>query len=161
MTRAAGLAVSALLALASLSVAVVAAGAKVQARGSLSGAQQLYEARLGVARAQEALGSSDLHDAVASAGRANETAEKVRAITTEIADLLASAEAVAGSTSETSQRAVRNVALTRRQTRASGDLLALIAGYQRAATSFAADTNSALRRILRAVRRTNRSFPGP
>jgi ABC-type transporter Mla subunit MlaD len=138
----------------------VSAGTKVQASGTLDGARRLYAARLDVAAAEEALGGSDLEDALKSAKEANATAARVRSVTTEIADLLASAEQAATATSETSEEAVRTVSLTRRQTSATADLLALIAGYQTSATRFADDTNRALQRILRALRKTNESFPG-
>ena len=160
MKRALPLVLAALLAFGSVAIAVVSATTKAQARSTLDSALRLYEARLGVMRAQEALGESDLDDAVASATRANETAERVKAITTDIADLLASAETAAQATSSTSKKAVKNVTLTRRQTAATSDVLAVIAGYQRAASGFADETNAALRRILKAIRKTNRSFPG-
>jgi hypothetical protein len=74
--------------------------------------------------------------------------------------LLGSAEKTAAGVTRVSRASVRNVSLSRQQTGATTDLLGLISGYQRAAGGFAKDTNSALERILRAVRRTNRSFPG-
>lgn len=160
MTKAVGVALAALLAVGSVAIAVVSATTKAQAHSTLESAHRLYEARLGVMKAEEALGGSDLDTAVESAGRANATAEKVKTITTDIADLLASAEAAARATSSTSKRAVENVTLTRRQTGATSDVLAVIAEYQQAASAFADDTNAALRRILRALRKTNRSFPG-
>lgn len=160
MTRVTGLVLATLLALGSVAIAVVSATTKAQALSTLESAHRLYDARLGVMEAQEELGESDLDDAVESAGRANATAERVKAITTDIADLLFSAETAAKATSSTSKRAVENVTLTRRQTAATSDVLAVIAGYQRAASGFADNTNAALKRILRALRKTNRSFPG-
>ena len=61
--------------------------------------------------------------------------------------------------STASRRGVRNVVLTQRQTEAVADILAVVAGYQQAATGFADDTNAALIRVLRALRRTNEEFP--
>jgi hypothetical protein len=139
---------------------VVAVQAKTQAHSTLDQAHRLYEARLQVAQAQKDLGNSDLDTAVDSAGKANATAERVKAITTEIADLLGAADIAAAATSKTSRASVKNVALTRKQTVATSNVLAAIAGYQRVATRFATETNRALVRILRAVRKTNESFPG-
>jgi len=156
----AGVALAGLVMVASGAAFFVAADAKRTADSTVEQAERLYTARLGVARAQEDLGRSDLDSAITSAGQANATADKVKAVTTRIAGLLEAAEATAAATARTSRRAVGNVTLTRRQTVASGDVLAAIAGYQRAASTFAADTNSALRRILTALRETNRSFPG-
>lgn len=160
MKRIVGVGLSLLVACASVAAFVVAVQAKSTARDTLEQAQRLYEARLGVARAQEDLGASNLEAAIASARKANTAAQSVKAITTRIARLLGEAEVAAEATSKTSRAAVRNVTLTRRQTVATGAVLAAISGYQQAASTFAGDTNAALLRILDAVRKTNRSFPG-
>jgi len=158
--RVAGLGGAIVLTVASLVIMFVSIGAKNNAHSTLEQAQHLYQARVDVGEAQEALGDSDLGSAIESARKTNETADRVHAITTQIASLLESAEVSATATSRLSGQSVRNVSLSRKQTKATTDLLGLISGYQRAAGGFAVDTNSALERILRALKRTNRSFPG-
>jgi signal transduction histidine kinase len=139
---------------------IVATGSLLNANGARNSAARLYEARQQVARTQEQVGGSNLHDAVAAARNANGSAERVQTITERIAALMDATRRQAASIGSTSRRGVRTVVLTRRQAQAAADALAAISSYQRSASRSAAISNRALRRILRALRRTNNGFPG-
>jgi hypothetical protein len=157
--RWAGLAVSGLLALASFGALAVATQSKSQAHSSLEDAVRLRRARLDVAKAQRALGGSDIGDAARSGQRANAIALRVGVLTERVVDLL---EPLSGSTKravEQGRRGIRNSVVARRQSEVASGILVAIAGYQHAAVENADRTNKALRRILAALRETNESFP--
>jgi hypothetical protein len=150
---------SVVLAAASFAILAVATQSKSQAQGSLQDAERLYQARLDVAKAEKALGSSDIGDAVESGQRANAIALRVGALTEQVVKLLTPLGASTKESVEQGRRGIRNSVVARRQTRVAADILGAIAGYQRSAFDDADSTNAALRRILRALRETNESFP--
>lgn len=130
------------------------------AEETLDNARRLYRARAQVAESEGKIGESDLESAVVSAREANATAERVGRVTARIARLLERTDAVAASIAASSSRGVRSTAVSRRQTEIAARILAWIAGYQRDSARFSALNNRALQRSLRALRETNRSFPG-
>lgn len=153
-----GLFLSALLAVASFGMLAVAAQSKSQAHGSLQDAEQLLQARMDVAEAQEALGSSDIGDAVESGQRANAIALRVGALTERVVKLLTPLGASTKESVKQGRRGIRNSVVARRQTKVVAGILGAIAGYQEAAVEDADVTNRSLRRILRALRETNESI---
>jgi hypothetical protein len=155
-----GVVVSALLALGSLGAFVASIGAARDSHSALEGAEGLYQARLDVAEAQKKLGGNSIGDALISARKANATAETVGVITTRIARLLGSTEAVADAISTASRRGISSTSFVRRQSGVARDILATIAAYQARATGYAAINNRALQKILKALRATNDDFPG-
>ena len=158
MWRWGGLVLSALLAAASFGIVAVATQSKSQAQESLRDAIRLHEARLDVARAERALGGSDIGDAVESGQRANAIAVRVGVLTDRVIDVLTP---LSGSTKEAvaqGRRSIKNSVIARRQTRVAAEILGAIAGYQRTAIVDADLTNEALRRILKALRETNESI---
>ncbi|MDQ3986774.1 MAG: hypothetical protein M3280_09790 [Actinomycetota bacterium] len=150
---------SAVVCAASTGGLLVAATSKSQAGDSLAQAIRLHRARLDVARAQRELGGSDLSDAVDAGRKANAIALRVGRHTRRIADLLEPLGTSARRAVALGRRGIRSAITARRQTKIAAEVLAVIAGYQRSATEYAATTNSALRRILRALRETNESVP--
>ena len=159
LRKIAPVAASALLLALSLATVAVAFRSKSQAQDSLESALQLREARLDVARAQDALGSSDIGDAITSGRKANAVALRVGERTDRIAALLEPMrESVERSTSQ-GRRGIRGAVAARRQTEIAAEVLEALAGYQRAATDSASVTNGALRRILTALRETNEDAP--
>ena len=151
--------VCALLAVASFGALAVATRSKSQAHSSLEDAIRLRQARIHVAEAQRALGGSDIGDAVRSANEANEIALRVGSLTKRVVTLLAPLSGTTKEAVEQGRRGVRNSVVAKRQTKVAADILGAIAGYQRSAVENADLTNKALRRILRALRETNESFP--
>jgi hypothetical protein len=156
-----GAVVAGLVAAASIAMAFVSANVEGTARGSLAGARELLAARIAVAEAEKELGGSDIGSAIASAREANARAEDVGAITADIVASLRPTGRTAKAITESSKRSAENVGFTRRQATVANDLVGAVAGYQQAAARLADRTNDALRRILQALRRTNRSFPNP
>jgi hypothetical protein len=155
----AGLVLAALVAVASFGALVVATRSKSQAHSSLEDAIRLREARLDVARAERALGGSDIGDAVRSGRKANAVALRVGTLTDRIVDLLAPLSDSTKEAVEQGRRGIRNSVVARRQTEVAAEILGAIAGYQHAAVTDADETNAALRRILSALRETNESIP--
>jgi predicted ATPase len=155
----AALVASLLVAALGLGSTVVAFRSKAQAHSSLEQALDLREARLQVARAQRALGSSDIEDAARSGARANEVALRVGEQTDRIAALLRPLRAAAVRTTSAGRRGIRGTVATRRQTEVAADVLEALAAYQHEASANATATNRALKRILAALRKTNREFP--
>jgi predicted ATPase len=154
-----GLALASLLAVAAFGALAVATQSKSQAHSSLEDAIRLREARLDVAKAQKALGGSNIQDAARSGQKANAVALRVGALTERIVTLL---RPLSGSTKEAvdqGRRGIRNSVVARKQTETAAGILGAIAGYQSAAVDDAALTNRALRRILTALRETNESIP--
>jgi hypothetical protein len=154
-----GLAVASVLMVAAFGALVVATQSKSRAQSSLVDAIRLREARLDVARAQKALGGSNIKDAGRSGRRANAVALRVGVLTERIVDLLTP---LSGSTKEAvnqGRRGIRNSVVARKETKTAAAILGAIAGYQRAAVDDADLTNRALRRILAALRETNESIP--
>ena len=111
--------------------------------------------------AQRSLGGSDIRQALASINRANRTALRISSLTDRIVGLLSPTGRSASGAVALARRGAGSASSARRLVVViSGDLGA-IAGYQRAGSADAGSTNQALRRILRALRETNRSFPVP
>ena len=155
-----GASVSVVVALVSIGAFLASSQTASSAEETLDNARRLHRARAQVAESEGRIGESDLESAVVSAREANATAERVGRVTERIARLLEQTDAVAASIAESSQRGVRSTAVTRRQTEIAARILAWIAGYQRDSARFSALNNRALERSLRALRETNRSFPG-
>jgi hypothetical protein len=149
-----------LVALGSVAAFVASADAAARAETALEGGERLLVARRDVADAERLLGDSNLDDALRSARSANATAVRVGRITDRIARLLESTDAAASGVARSSRRGVSSTASARRQTETAERVLSAIAAYQGNATTFASTNLSALRRVLRALRRTNESFPG-
>ncbi len=131
-----------------------------QAHATLEGQLRLYEARLRVAEAQDALGETDIEDALAGARSANEAAERVHAVTKNIAASLEPTTSTARVIARAAARGLRGARFARRQTELASQLLAAISSYQSAARGYSIATNRALEDILDALRRTNENFPG-
>lgn len=142
-----------------LGTAVVAYNAKNQAHSSLEQARRLRDARLEVARAQEALGSSDINDAAEAGDKANAVALRVGQQIDRIAQLLGPLQSSATRSTTQGRKGIRGAIAARRQTQVAADVLEALAGYQIEASENAVRTNRALRRILVALQKTNRNFP--
>ena len=155
-----GVALTALALAGSLGMFAVSMQTRSDANASLEGARQLHAARLHVAAAQKELGNSDLSDAVQSARSANAIAIKVGEATSKIVALLENTDDAAANIARAARRGTQGAVFTRRQSEIVGDALGAIAGYQSAASTFSKETNRSLQRILSALRRTNRDFPG-
>ena len=151
----------ALVLLAAAGTALAAAWiSERQAARSADDALALRAAQVEVARTQRSVGGSDIEGAIASIRRANAIAVGIDRLTSHILGLLdPTARSVAGTIS-LARRGARNAAQSRRLTQTVSGALAAIAAYQQSGSSYGRVTNRALRRILRALRRTNRSFPG-
>ncbi|MGH2750911.1 MAG: hypothetical protein ACRDK3_08585 [Actinomycetota bacterium] len=152
---------AALLTAGSVGMVVVGSTTERRARDSLTGALQLYDARLQVADAQRSLGEVDLEDAVDQAGEANAVARRVGKLTNRLAATLGPTEKSTRTVVALAARGTRSTIVTRRQTQIARKLLGAISSYQSSASSSAARTNHALRRILRSLRAINDDFPGP
>lgn len=150
---------SALLAVIGVAAVAIAFQSKGQAQDSLESALRLRQARIDVAEAQEALGGSDIDDAVASGEEANAVALRVGERTERIAALLEPMQDSAARSVSEGRRGIRGAVTARRQTEIAADVLAALAAYQRAAGENASITNKALRRILIALRETNEDSP--
>lgn len=155
-----GTALAGMVAATAILVAFVSANLERTARQSLDGAHELFAARLAVAEAEKELGGGGIDDAIESARKANERAEEVGKITARLVATLNPAARTAGAITGSSRRSAQNVSFTRRQAEAANGLIGAVAGYQAAAARLAERTNTALERILKALRKTNRSFPG-
>jgi hypothetical protein len=154
-----GLFLASVLTVASFGALVIATQSKSQAHSSLEDAIRLRQARLHVARAQRALGGSDIGDAVVAGRKANAIALRVGSLTERIVDLLRPLRGSTEEAVEQGRRGIRNAVVAREQTRVAAEILGAIAGYQRSAVADADLTNRALRRILAALRETNESIP--
>ena len=154
-----GAVLSGLLACVAIAMAFVSANVSRTAHSSLQGALELHSARLSVAAAERELGGGDIDAAIESARQANARAKTVGAITEELVATLRPTSRTAAAITKSSERSAQNVAFTRRQASVANDLIGAVAGYQRAASRLAGETNQALERILAALRETNRSFP--
>lgn len=156
-----GAIVAGIVAAVSIALAFVSASVQGSAQESLDGARELFAARVAVAQAEKELGSGDIDSAIASAREANRRAEQVGTITAEIVARLRPTGRRVKTITASARRGSSDVAFTRRQAAAANDLIGAVAGYQTAAADLADKTNAALRRILNALRETNRSFPDP
>jgi hypothetical protein len=154
-----GLALASVLVIASFGALAVATQSKSQAHSSLQDAIRLHEARVDVAKAQRALGSSDIGDAVRSARDANAIALRVGLLTKKILSLLQPLSADTETAVTQGRRGMRNTVVARRQTRVAAAILGAISGYQKSSAEDARVTNKALRRVLAALRDINESFP--
>jgi hypothetical protein len=130
-----------------------------QATDALSSAERLRATRLELTRAQEAVGGSDLSDALAGAVAANEVAERLRRSTARMIPLLRSADEAGATTVAATKRTATALRKIIRRARPASRVLRTIAREQGASSGAARVTNSFLRRILAALKRTNRSFP--
>lgn len=155
-----GLIGSAIALATGIALFVVAAGGRSDAHGTLATTERLHEAQLAVAEAEADLGGTDLGDAILAARRANQAAVRVGHVTARIVKLLHRSEATVGAMLQASERGASGAIFARDQTRIAASILAAINSYQAAAERYSGVTNRALERVLRALRETNRSFPG-
>lgn len=142
---------------AGLGVAVLERDA---AEGALRDSLRARAAEVAVVKAQGRLTGTDVGEALTSIRQANQAAGRVAALTRSLA---ASLEATVGETTgavEASREGAGRTTAALRETEAVSGLLAAIAGYQASASDSADETNRALRRILRALRETNRELSG-
>lgn len=154
-------ALSATLALGSVGAMVLATGEGDAARRALEGSARAHVAERAVVRAQEGVSETDIAGALAAIRRANEAAERVALLTEELVGSLEPTVEEASRAVGSARDGAGSAAAARAETRLAADLLAAIAGYQSAASDSADVTNDALRRVLSALRETNRRFPGP
>lgn len=153
--------VASVIALAlSATMAVVSFGFAADARDSVEGAQALFDAQVRVADAQDKLEGTDLQEAITSAREANAVAFRVGKVTARIVSFVESAQEAVDALISTSQRGAQSAVFASRQLDAAAGILSEIGGYQRQAKASAGKTNRALRKVLEALRKTNRSFPG-
>lgn len=155
----AGALAAGIVAAVSIGIAFISASVQGSAQESLDGARELFAARVAVAQAEKELGSADIDAAITSAREANRRAEEVGEITAEIVAYLRPTGKRARAITASARRGAGDVAFTRRHAIAANDLIGAVAGYQTAAADLADRTNTALKRILNALRETNRSFP--
>lgn len=142
---------------AGLGVAVLERDA---AEGALHDSLRARAAEVSVVKAQGRLTGTDVGEALTAIRQANQAAGRVATLTRSLA---ASLEATVGETTgavEASREGAGRTTAALRETEAVAELLAAIAGYQASASSSADETNKALRRILRALRETNRELSG-
>jgi len=152
---------SAILALGSAGALVVAAGQAEPARRALRGSVGATQAERAVVRAQESVSGTDIPAALAAIRRANEAAGRVALLTQEMVGSLEPTVDETARAVGSARDGASSAAAARSETRIAAQLLAAIAGYQTAASDSAGVTNAALRRVLAALRETNRSFSGP
>lgn len=150
---------TALLALASAGALVAAAASNRQASGALEGALRVRAARLAVVEAQGRLQGTDVEEVLGSIQESNAAAERVGDLTRRLLTSLQPTAADVEETVASARDGASEAAVAREQTRLAAELLAVIAGYQAAASDSAASTNRALRHVLAELRRTNREFP--
>lgn len=155
----AGSIVSALALAVAIGMLALALDVRVTASGARDRALSLYRARLDVAEAEKRLGGSHIEDALVAARRANATAVRVGGVVRRIARTLGPAARMSAAALATARQGVQQAGAARRQTRIVGGILGAIAGYQESAEGYAAITNNALVRILKALRKTNEEFP--
>jgi len=154
-----GVVVAASVALSGLGAAAVARQTLTQAETTQQGAARLREARLGLVDAQDALGNSDLEDAVAGAEGANKAALEVKASTSLLLRTLQGLANDVDGLTATSAASGKSLDLTRERMRLAAQLLEAVSSEQQAASDATSYTTRYLRRILAALRETNRSFP--
>lgn len=162
MTRAfrwIAVAVAAMLAAGSFAAIVSARQTLEQARGAIEGAQDLRKVRIDLVDAQEGVGKSNLEEAVQGARIANAAAENVKVTTIRLLRRVESALADVDALTASSEASAERVAISRARTRLAAALLSAISGEQRAASRATHVSNRYLRRILAALRRSNRAFP--
>lgn len=152
------LALSALLLAASLGSLPVAVRSRNDASAALDGAIRLRQARLDVAEAQKQLQGGNIKDALVSARAANATALRVGRVTRRILELLRPTATDARAVISSARRGAQRALAARQQTDVAADALVAVANYQHQASRHSGTTNRALRRILRALRETNREF---
>jgi hypothetical protein len=130
-----------------------------QAKGAIEGAERLRKVRIDLADAQEGVGKSNLEGAVEGARIANAAAEEVKTTTLRLLRRVESALEDVDALTASSEASARRVALSRARTRIAAALLGAISNEQRAASRATHVSNRYLRRILAALRRSNRAFP--
>lgn len=158
--RWAGTLLAGLVAAVSIVVMTASVESAADARGALEGAERLYAGRLDVARAEKQLGSADARDAAEGAQSANAVAIRVKARIGALADVLLETADIAGRLTSATESGTRSAVFARRQTTVVADVLAAIAAYQEATARYSESNNDSLRRILRALRKTNEEFEG-
>ena len=151
--------VSAGLAASGVVAYTIAQQTHAQAETTRDGAIRLRQARLDLVKAQDALGESDLEAAVEGAERANATAQRVRTNTSRLLARLRSLAADVDEVNDTSVASGESLDLTRNRMRLTASLLRAVRGEQQAASDATVYSQRFLRRILAALRETNRSLP--
>lgn len=154
-----GVVVAAFLALSGLGAAAIARQTLSQAETTQQGAARLRETRLGLVEAQNALGDTNLEDAVAGAEGANEAALEVKASTALLLQRLRGLAEDVEQLTSTSASSGQSLELTRERMHLATQLLEAVRSEQQAASDATSYTTRSLRRILTALRETNRSFP--
>jgi hypothetical protein len=150
--------VAAMLAAGSGAAIVSARQTLDQATGAIEGAELLRKARIDLADAQEGVGKSNLEEAVEGARIANAAAEKVKLTTLRLLQRVEGALADVESLTATSEASGQRVAVSRARTKLAAALLSAISGEQTAASRATHSSNRYLRRILKALRRSNRAL---
>lgn len=130
-----------------------------QAETTRDGAIRLREARLDLIEAQNALGRSDLESAVQGAEKTNETALRVQANTSRLLEQLRGLAADVDDVTATSASSAETLDVTRGRMRTAASLLRAVRREQQTASDATTYTTRFLRRILAALRETNRSLP--
>ena len=130
-----------------------------QAETTRDGASRLREARLDLVEAQNALGRSDLEAAVEGAEKANATALRVRSRTSRLLQHLRGLASDVDDITATSASSAERLEVTRSRMRTAASLLRAVRHEQQAASDATTHTTRFLRRILAALRETNRSLP--
>ena len=130
-----------------------------QAETTRDGAMRLREARLDLVEAQNALGRSDLESAVQGAEKTNETALRVQANTSRLLEQLRGLAADVDDVTATSASSAKTLDVTRGRMSTAASLLRAVRREQQAASDATTYTTRFLRRILAALRETNRSLP--
>jgi hypothetical protein len=157
--RLAALVLSAVLCVAGIGSFFMAAGTLLQANDALEGAENIRASQLRLVEAQKALGGSNLEEALTGAEAANAAAEDVRTTTEKIIPLLRAAERGSGSVTSVSRETGRRVASLEIRAALATKLLRALAGEQDSSAEAGVITNGFLRRVLRALKETNQSFP--
>jgi hypothetical protein len=157
--RVTALVASAIVCAASIGAVAVAGMTYRQATTAFSSAEELRATRLELTQAQQQVGSSDLSDALAGAVAANEVAQRLRRSTARMIPLLRSADTAGAGTVEATKRTAAALRTIIRRARPASRVLRIIAREQSRSSQAAHVTNSFLRRILTALKKTNRSFP--
>ena len=151
--------VAAMLAAGSGAAIVSARQTLEQAKGAIEGAQRLRKVRIDLVDAQEGVGKSNLEEAVAGARIANAAAEEVKLTTLRLLRRVEAALGDVEALTASSEASGERVAISRARTRLASQLLAAITNEQLSASSATHASNRYLRRILKALRRSNRAFP--
>jgi hypothetical protein len=151
--------VAAMLAAGSGAAIVSARQTLDQAKGAITGAERLRKVRIDLADAQEGVGKSNLEEAVEGARVANAAAEEVKVTTLQLLQRVEAALVDVEALTASSESSGERVAISRARTRLAAVLLSAISDEQRTASRATHASNGYLRRILKALRRSNRAIP--